>query len=120
MSLPDCARPSEAYSVDSSVRIEAPPAAIDSEVHVQTGDFSSGEVAAVSDDLSLAPDLRVYPDAMVLKEIPAVSAPVLRKRDVAESKCASSAVSVLRGDVGTEHLILNPPRHTPSPQPTIP
>src|SRR5260221_8652340 len=49
------------YSVDSSVRIEAPPAAIDSEVHVQTGDFISGEVATVSDDLPLEPDLRVYP-----------------------------------------------------------
>src|SRR5258707_5803267 len=108
MSLPDCATPSEAYSVDSSVRIEAPPAAIDSEVHVQTGDFSSGEVAAVSDDLSLAHDLRVYPDAMVLKEIPAVSAPVLRKRDVAESKCASSAVAVCRGDVGTQTLNREP------------
>ncbi len=119
MSLPDCATPSEAYSVDSSVRIEAPPAAIDSEVHVQTGDFSSGEVAAVSDDLSLAPDLRVYPDAMVLKEIPAVSAPVLRKRDVAQSKCASSAVAVRRGDVGTETLIRNPQWHTRFAQATI-
>jgi hypothetical protein len=56
---------SEAYSVDSSVRIEASSAAIDSEVHVQTGDFSSGEVATVLDDLPLETDLRVYPDAMV-------------------------------------------------------
>jgi hypothetical protein len=60
MSVPDCATPSEAYSVDSSVRIEAPPAAIDSEVHVQTKDFSSGEVATVSEDLPLEPDVRVY------------------------------------------------------------
>src|SRR5260221_12323480 len=119
MSLPDCATPNEAYSADSSVRIEAPPAAIDSEVHVQTGDFSSGEVAAVSDDLSLAPDLRVYPDAMVLKEIPAVSAPVLRKRDVAESKCASSAVSAPRGRVGSVTLTWRPPRDTPFAPSTI-
>ncbi len=119
MSLPDCATPNEAYSADSSVRIEAPPSAIDSEVHVQTGDFSSGEVATVSDNLSLEPDLRVYPDAMVLKENPAVSAPVLRKRDVAESKCASSAVAARRGDVGTETLILHPQWHTRFAQATI-
>src|SRR5258708_11791220 len=93
MSVPDCATPSEGYSVDSSVRIEAPPAAIDSEVHVQKKDFSSGEVATVSEDLPLEPDVRVYPDAMVLKENPAVSAPVLRKSNVAQSKCASSAVT---------------------------
>jgi len=79
MSLPGCATPSEAYSVDSSVRIEASPAATDSEVHVQTGDFSSGEVATVSDDLPSKPDLRFYPDAMVLTENPAASAPALRK-----------------------------------------
>src|SRR5258708_9624099 len=79
MSLPGCATPSEAYSVDSAVRIEASPAATDSEVHVQTGDFSSGEVATVSDDLPSKPDLRFYPDAMVLTENPAASAPALRK-----------------------------------------
>src|SRR5260221_2455742 len=111
MSLPDCATPNEAYSADSSVRIEAPPAAIDSEVHVQTGDFSSGEVATVSDDLPLEPDLRVYPDAMVLKEIPAVSAPVLRKRDVAQSKCASSAVDARRKHSWAGNLHLRPHRH---------
>jgi glucose/arabinose dehydrogenase len=107
MSLPGCATPSEAYSVDSSVRIEASPAATDSEVHVQTGDFSSGEVATVSDDLPSKPDLRFYPDAMVLTENPAVSAPALRKGDVAQSKVASSAVTVRRGDAGTETLIRN-------------
>ena len=119
MSLPDCATPSEAYSVESSVRIDASPAAIDSEMHVQTGDFSSDEVATVSDDLPLEPDSRVYPEAMVLKENPAVSAPVLRKRDVAQSKCASSAVAVRGGDVGTETLIRNPQWHTRFAQATI-
>jgi hypothetical protein len=105
--------------VDSSVRIEASPAAIDSEVHVQTGDFSSGEVATISEDQPLEPDLRVYPDAVILKENPAVSAPVLRKANVAQSKCASSAVAVRRGDVGTETLIRNPQWHTRFAQATI-
>jgi len=112
MSLPDCATPSEAYCVDSSVQIEAPPAAIDSEVHVQTGNFTSGEVATVSEDLPLEPDLRVYPDALALTENPAVSAPVLRKADVAQSKCASSAVAVRRDDAGTETLVRNHQWHT--------
>jgi hypothetical protein len=106
MSVPDCATPSEAYSVDSPVRIEASPPAIDSEVHAQTGDFSSREVAAVSDGLPLEPDLRVYPDAVVLKENPAISA-------------ASSAVAVRRGDTGTETLIRNPQWHTSFAHATI-
>jgi hypothetical protein len=117
MSVPDSA-PIEAYPVDSSVRIEA-PAAIDSEVHVQTGDVSSSEAAAVLEDLPQKPDLRVYPDHMVLKENPAVFAPSLRKADVAQSKCASSAVAVRKGDAGTETLIRNPQWHTRFARATI-
>jgi len=84
MSVADSAPP-KAYSVDSSVRIETPDA-IDSEVHVQTRDVSSSEAAVVLEDLPQKPDLRVYPDPMVLTENPAVFAPSPWKADVAQSK----------------------------------
>jgi hypothetical protein len=80
-----------AYSVDSAVLIEAPPSAINSEVHVQAGDFSSGEAAAALEDPPQEPDLKAYPDAMVLKENPAVFAPALRKADAVQTRASVSA-----------------------------
>jgi type II secretory pathway predicted ATPase ExeA len=94
MSLPDAAPPSEVYSVDFSVLTEIPPAAIDSEVHVQRRDSRSGKTATVLEDLPQKSDLRVYPDAMVVTENPTVFASSLRNADGAQSKCASSANAV--------------------------
>jgi general secretion pathway protein A len=94
MSLPGSALPSKAYSADSSVPTEAPPAAIDSEVHVPMRDSSSGEAATILEDLPQECDLRVYQVAMVVTENPTVLASTLRKADAPPSKCASSANAV--------------------------
>jgi general secretion pathway protein A len=108
MSPPDSAPPSEAHSVDSFALTEAPPAAIDSEVHVQMRDSSSGEAATVMEDLPPESDLRVYPDAMVVTENPTVFAPTLRKADATQSKCASSANAVQTRTSASPSPVRNP------------